>query len=65
MTEVFILYSFNALPNIYKDKMRAEGPNQYPYTLGLALNEYLINTEALHLFMISTNQRPDDQTYLC
>ena len=50
---------------IYRDKMRAEGPNHYPYTLGMALNEYLINTEALHLFMISTNQGPDDQTYIC
>ena len=49
MTEVFILYSFNALPNIYKDKMRAEGPNQYPYTLGLALNEYKINTKDHYL----------------
>ena len=25
---------------IYKDKMRAEGQNQYPYTLGMALNHY-------------------------
>ena len=29
---------------IYSDKMRAEGPNHYPYTLGLVLNEYKIKS---------------------
>ena len=28
---------------IYRDKMRSEGLNHYPYTLGMALNEYRIN----------------------
>ena len=27
---------------IYRDKMRAEGPNHYPYILGMALNHYKI-----------------------
>ena len=31
--------------------MRAEGPNHYPYTLGMALNEYRINTEAHNSFL--------------
>ena len=35
---------------IYRDKMRAEGPNYYPYKLGKALNEYRINTDAHYLF---------------
>ena len=30
--------------------MWAGGPNHYPYTLGMALNEYRINTEAHYLF---------------
>ena len=27
---------------IYRDKMRAKGPNHYPYILGMALNHYKI-----------------------
>ena len=27
---------------IYRDKMRAEGPNHYRYILGMALNQYKI-----------------------
>ena len=28
---------------IYRDEMKAEGPNHYPYILGMALNKYRIN----------------------
>ena len=31
------LYSFNVLMIIYRDNIRAEGQNHYPYTLGMAL----------------------------
>ena len=30
---------------IYRDKMRAEGLNHYPYILGMALNQYRIDTK--------------------
>ena len=33
---------------IYWDKMRAKGPNHYHYTLGMALNQYKLDTEAAH-----------------
>ena len=33
--------------------MRAEGPNHYPYTLGMALNQYKIDTEAHYLHYIT------------
>ena len=35
---------------IYRDKMRAEDLNHYPYTFGMALDGYKINTEAHYLF---------------
>ena len=38
---------------IYKDKMRAEGPNHYPYTLGMALNQYKIDTKGHYLHYIT------------
>ena len=38
---------------IYRDKMRAEGPNHYPYTLGMALNQYKIDIEAHYLHYIT------------
>ena len=31
---------------IYRDNMRAEGLNHYPYISGMALNQYRINTWA-------------------
>ena len=37
---------------IYRDKMRAEGPNHYPYILGMALNQYTINTEVSICFIL-------------
>ena len=33
--------------------MRAEGPNHYPYILGIALNQYRIDTEAQYLHYIT------------
>ena len=45
-----LIYTDLMLILIYRDKMRAEGPNHYPYTLGMALNEHKINTEAHYLF---------------
>ena len=33
--------------------MRAEGPNYYPHTLGMALNQYKIDTEAHYWFYIT------------
>ena len=32
--------------------MRAEGPNHYPYILGMALNQYRINTEVSICFRL-------------
>ena len=32
--------------------MRAEGPNHYPYILGMALNQYRINTEVSIYFRL-------------
>ena len=33
--------------------MRAEGPNHYPYILGMALNQYRIDTEDHYLHYIT------------
>ena len=44
---------------IYRDKMRAEGPNHYPYTLGMALNQYKIDTEAHYLHYITKSSFND------
>ena len=38
---------------IYRDKMRAEGPNHYSYILGMALNQYRIDTEDHYLHYIT------------
>ena len=38
---------------IYRDKMRAEGPNHYPYILGMALNQYRIDTDDHYLHYIT------------
>ena len=38
---------------MYRDMMRAKVLNHYPYTLGMALNEYRINTEAHYLYYIT------------
>ena len=38
---------------IYKDKMRAEGPNYYPFILGMALSQYRIDTEDHYLHYIT------------
>ena len=38
---------------IYRDKMRAEGPNHYPYILGMALNQYRVDTEDYYLNYIT------------
>ena len=51
---------------IYRDKMRAEGPNHYPYTLGMALNQYKIDTEAHYLHYITKSSFNDIfLLYLC
>ena len=42
---------------IYRDKKRAEGPNHYPYALGMALNEYRVNTEDHYLFQITAREK--------
>ena len=49
--------------------MRAEGPNHYPYTLGMALNEYKINSEPhlMPLLMYRNNDlglRPSSYPYI-
>ena len=36
---------------IYRDKMKAEGLNHYPYILGMALNQYRIDTEVSICFI--------------
>ena len=38
---------------VYRDKMRAEGPNHYPYVLVMVLNQYRIDTEDLYLHYIT------------
>ena len=38
---------------MYRDKMRAEDSNHYPYTLGMALNQYKIDTKAHYLHYIT------------
>ena len=44
VTEVSILSCINDLL-AYRDKMRAEGPNHYPYIIGMALIQDRIDTE--------------------
>ena len=39
---------------IYRDKMRAEGPNHYPYTLGMALNHYKIKPKVSICFTLQS-----------
>ena len=38
---------------MYRDKMRAEGPNHYPNILGMTLNLYRIDTEDHYLHYIT------------
>ena len=38
---------------MYRDKMGAEGPNQYPYILGMALNQYRLDTDDHYLHYIA------------
>ena len=39
---------------IYRDKMRAEGPNDYLYTLGMALNHYKIKPKVSICFTLQS-----------
>ena len=39
---------------IYRDKMRAKGPNLYPYTLGMALSHYKLEPKVSICFRLQS-----------
>ena len=60
-TVIYLVYdrSYELFPKVdylgplCRDKMRAEGPNHYPYILGMALNQYRIDNEDYYLHYIT------------